>query len=68
MRPGGTSQFVMSDDPRNEYGVPRELGAVLIRGAQLRVNAHQNLRLQLGNISVYSLQSSSVCWGGTLSC
>ena len=37
VRPGGTSQFVMSDDPRNEYGVPRELGAVLIRGAQLRV-------------------------------
>jgi hypothetical protein len=37
VRPGDTSQFVMSDDPRNEYGVPRELGAVLIRGAQLRV-------------------------------
>ena len=37
VRPGGTSQFVMCDDPRNEYGVPRELGAVLIRGGQLRV-------------------------------
>lgn len=34
---GGTSQFVMCDDPRNEYGVPRELGAVLMRGALLRV-------------------------------
>jgi len=37
LQPDGSLQFVMRDDPRNEYGVPRELGAVLIRGTQLRV-------------------------------
>jgi hypothetical protein len=37
MQLDGSLQFVMRDDPRNEYGVPRELGAVLIQGTQLRV-------------------------------
>lgn len=37
VQPGSTSQFCMCDDPHNEYGVPRELGAVLMRGPLLRV-------------------------------
>ena len=28
----GSSYYVMSDDPQNQYGVPRQLGCVIVRG------------------------------------